>query len=105
MSDDSRHQATFHRIFEVLDEIRERVTKVETSGELWHAQNEADHNNLTSLVLEVRKDVEVLMRRDAESSGRRGVVKSLARRVWEVVIALLSCGALTSIILKQIGVL
>lgn len=93
-------ESTSARIFEKLDElyqgqtdIRERITKVETKSESYYHENEVQHNQMASMVAELKDKLESV---ESTLDQRKGSHKVLGMG-WQFVVALVSSGILLSI--------
>lgn len=81
------------RAIEKLDDISERLTRVETRIEQNNVQNEAEHNQLTSLFLELKSEVDDL--RNGHNSQQSKIDKGVGR--WQVVLAMIGGGLVVAI--------
>lgn len=98
-------ERTVERIFDKLDDISERLARVETQIE----QNHSDHNNMISMIADLRKEVDTLQagHNDQQSTLDKNAGKGqVYGGIWQLILALVSGGILVAIgglIAKAIG--
>lgn len=104
-------ESTNKRIFEVLDDIRDRLARVETTIEAHYVQNQQDHNNLTAIIEELKTDVKDLEKNQDEQQtvldARKGQ-HSIFSGMWQFILAMISGGIMLALggwLAKMIGIL
>ena len=99
------------RIFEKLDDISDRLARVETTIEAHYVQNQQDHTNLTAIIEELKTDVKDLEKNQDEQQtvldARKGQ-HSIFSGMWQIILAMISGGIMLALggwLAKMIGIL
>ena len=103
----SENSNTFAKIFEKLDrltetinDVRISVVKIEERQTSNFQQNEQDHNNLTSMIVEIREDLERLKQSDEaqeahiQKSRGKGIIYN---KIFQIVLAFIGAGGLVAL--------
>lgn len=98
------------RIFDKLDDISDRLARVETQIEQNYTQNQTDHTNMSSIIAELKEDIDELKDAHDEQQSvldKRAGAHQVYGGIWGLVLAGIGGGGMVAIgglLGKMIGI-